>query len=112
MSKKDEGKWAPRLGIGSWVRFEHEIVVDKQDWRRRKLARQEVDGGPAVGVLVGARRLQSGRIEDIGDGGAGFHQDGTLLVALVRRGWLNRPRYVLESDLVECEAPARFPVLH
>jgi len=110
--------------FGMPVRF---CVILRRD---REWTRENPDGTPAgstmevswsavplgrweKGVVTGARRIYSGRIEPLEWGGdMAFIAEEQGYAIEVRTGWLNRPVLLLPNMVERLDEPFELPILH
>lgn len=86
--------------IGDWVEVRNVVrfVYIKQ---KRKMVRESNDFEPFIGQIVGYKYCFTGQTFN-DDGFKYFSQDKAIGIWLVRRGLINKSRYVRENDLSLC----------
>jgi hypothetical protein len=91
-------KIKPKFQIGDWVRVKAYVEFN-YDHEKRVADKTNLEK-PIIGQIVGARRKFLGQYKSGGyDDPAYLAVSGSIIVWLVRDGYLNKPYEVLEEDV-------------
>lgn len=87
--------------IGDWVEVRN-FVRFMYVGNKRKMVRESDDFEPFIGQIVGYKYCSIGTCYNEDEGARSFSTEKSIGVWLVRRGLMNRSRYVRENDLSLC----------
>ena len=104
----------PKFKIGDWVEIRAKVYLEYDANNDRQVKKIPMT---RVGQICGAKRKMLGKYKHGNSTGSGYFQEyepawlevkGSIIVWLVRTGYINKPIEVLEEDIILMYSPVRF----